>query len=231
MEVTTTRYGKKAFAWSYSKIKNYETCPKRHYFVDLKKKYREDDADNEQLKHGNLVHDYADKFIKNGTPIPNEYPTLKKWCENFVRPPFTEMHSEQQLAITENYAPTKWFGDDAWCRAKVDAVKINGPYAIVIDWKTGKIIEDHIQLGIAAACVFAHYPNIMAIRSEFVWLKEDAHTKLTIKRSELAEFWSGLMPRIEQYKYAVATEDFPAQAGGLCRNYCPVESCPHHGGS
>jgi spore coat polysaccharide biosynthesis protein SpsF (cytidylyltransferase family) len=49
-----TRHGPKPFAWSYSKLKNYEVCPKRHWHVDVKKDFKE--AESEALKQGNLVH-------------------------------------------------------------------------------------------------------------------------------------------------------------------------------
>ena len=45
---------KKAFAFSYSRIKNFEACPKRHLEVDLKKTFKE--ADSDQLTWGNAVH-------------------------------------------------------------------------------------------------------------------------------------------------------------------------------
>ena len=40
MAVTTTFDGKavvKPFSWSYSRLKNYEACPKKHYHLDIKK--------------------------------------------------------------------------------------------------------------------------------------------------------------------------------------------------
>ena len=55
MQVTTTRNKPKAFAWSYSRLKNFESCPKRHYHVDVVKDVREEES--EQLKWGNALHD------------------------------------------------------------------------------------------------------------------------------------------------------------------------------
>jgi len=57
LQTTTTRYkpaGPKPFAWSYSKLKNFEVCPKRHYNVDVIKSFKEEEG--EALVWGNMVH-------------------------------------------------------------------------------------------------------------------------------------------------------------------------------
>ena len=51
MAVTT--YNKpKPFAWSYSRLKNFEVCPKRHFHVDIAKDFREEEG--ESLVWGNI---------------------------------------------------------------------------------------------------------------------------------------------------------------------------------
>ena len=55
---------------------------------------------------------------------------------------------------------------------------------LVVDWKTGKILEDGVQLALAAACVFTHYPEVEHIRSEFIWLKDNATTPAYFKRRD-----------------------------------------------
>jgi hypothetical protein len=56
-------------------------------------------------------------------------------------------------------------------------VKIAGPVALIVDWKTGKVLENSEQLALMAQCVFAHFPQVMKVRSEFVWLQFDATTR------------------------------------------------------
>ena len=56
MSGPTTSYGAtgKPFSWSYSRVKNYRSCPLKHYHVDIKKDYKEDES--EILTWGNEVH-------------------------------------------------------------------------------------------------------------------------------------------------------------------------------
>jgi hypothetical protein len=104
-----------------------------------------------------------------------------------------------------------------------------GPVAVVLDWKTGKILEDGIQLALMAQCVFAHHPDIQKIRTEFVWLKEDATTRADFTREDMVKVWAGLMPRVQTLEDAHKSAHFPPKPGYLCRKWCPVDACPNHG--
>ena len=71
MSVVTTRRapaGPKPFSWSYSRLKNFETCPKRHWHVDINKDAKEEDS--EQLQWGNAVHKALADRIAKGTSLP-----------------------------------------------------------------------------------------------------------------------------------------------------------------
>ena len=45
MQVTTTRNKPKSFAWSYSKLKNFETCPKRSWHLDVARDIKEPEGE------------------------------------------------------------------------------------------------------------------------------------------------------------------------------------------
>jgi hypothetical protein len=211
-------------------LKNFETCPKRYYAIDVAKQFKEDE-DNDHLKYGNFVHtSIADRINAERKPLP---PTLEKllepWAVKVLTPPFDQVLVEQQLAITEDLQKTTWFGDDVWFRAVVDVLKIVGPVALAIDWKTGKIVEDSVQLALTAACVFAHHPEVHALRTDFVWLKEDATTRADFTRADMPGMWAGLLPRVTTLRRATDAMEFPPKPNGLCKRWCVVENCPHHG--
>ena len=216
----------KPFAWSYSKLKNFESCPKRHYHVDIIKDVKEEES--EQLLWGNQVHKALAKRVSLGQSLPPGMEKWNKWCERILTSPGNIL-VEQQLAITKEFAACEWFGREAWYRGIADVLKINGPVALAIDWKTGKILEDAVQLALMAACIFAHHPEVQKIRTEFVWLKEDVSTREDFERAAMATMWRNLWQRIEQLEHAHNTTSYPAKPGYLCRRWCPVASCPHHG--
>jgi hypothetical protein len=249
LQATTTRYtpvASKPFAWSYTKLKNFEACPKRHYHVDVLPKGHPDkvvEEESDALKYGNTVHMVMDQYLRKGIVMPPVLePELLPWIERVftyktaanpqgrdVRSLGAKIHAEQQLAINKDFAPVEWFAKDAWYRNKVDVMWELGPVGGVIDWKTGKVLEDSVQLMLAAATTFAHYPHLQVIRSTFAWLAEDATTDVDIPRERLPELWSNIWERIETLKHAHETTSYPARPNRLCRKWCPVKQCPHHG--
>lgn len=226
MQVTTVRNKPKSFSWSYSKLKNFESCPKRHYHVDVAKDVKEEES--EQLAYGNMLHKALAERIGKGIPLPSPFAAMEVWAEK-VSHPGGKILVEQKLAITKDFGPCDFFAKDAWFRGIGDVIKIIGPVALILDWKTGKIVEDSQQLALMAACVFAHHPEVQQVRSEFIWLKEDATTRADFKREDMPKVWAALWPRIEALEAAATTLTYPARPGFLCRKYCPVSACPHHG--
>lgn len=227
--VTTGRDGgavKKPFTWSYSKLKNFESCPKRHWHIDVAKDVQEEES--EQLQWGNEVHKALAERLSKKKELPVPMRAYEDWCVKIESTP-GELLVEQKLAITRDFGPTTFFAKDVWFRGVGDVIKINGPVALIGDWKTGKIVEDSQQLALSAACVFAHYPSVQAVRSEFIWLAEDARTSATMKRADMPAMWRNLWPRIEALEYAHNMTNYPAKPGRLCRSWCPVKVCPHHG--
>jgi len=242
--ITASRTGNqliKPFTWSYSRLKNFEVCPKKHWHVDIQKDFKEEEG--EQLTFGNKAHDALAKRISKGTPIPAGFgESFIEVCEGWVSRiitqqgnPGVDIYVEQKLAITRDFMRTGYFDKDVWFRGVGDVIKLmdvgnDQCVALIADWKTGKIVEDSVQLALMAQCVFAHYPKVIRVRSEFIWLKDDANTSQTLSREDMPELWNGLWPRLEQLEHAHKTSTYPAKPGRLCRKWCPVTACAHHGG-
>lgn len=217
----------KPFSYSWSRLKNYETCPKKYYEVDVCKHYVEDTT---ELAWGNRVHDAFKVALTSGAPLPAEFP-YQKWANSCLkwRSAGGTLLVEQKYALTRDLQASPYFGPAVWYRGIGDAVGIAPPVALVLDWKTGKPKVDSKQLMLLAACVFAFYPDVHEVESGFVWLKHDASTTEIYKRSQMADEWVGLLPRVAALEAATKNLEFPPRPGPLCRRYCPVTSCPFHG--
>lgn len=240
-------YGKKAFSWSYSKLKNYENCPKKHYEIDVAKNYTESTA---ALDEGNRVHrSFAGAILKarglpavgagndrvEPGPLADDLKEFDYLIKQVVDGP-GEVLVEQQLAITEQFQPCEWFARNTWTRAKVDAIRLDGPVGFLWDWKTGKMKHDSIQLFLAAQAVFAHHPQVKLLKTRFVWLTEctpdqpdEGFTDDLWHRRDMAAEWPAVLERVARIKEAARTLTYEPKPGGLCRAYCPVLSCPYHG--
>lgn len=217
----------KKFSWSYSKLKNYATCPKRYYLIDVMKKYQEEEGP--ALKWGNQVHKAFQKRIQDGTPFPEDMADFEPFAQRLLNMPGQVM-VEQQLAIREDLTPCEWFAKDAWFRSIADYLRIDGPVALAIDYKTGKIVEDSEQLALMAECIFSHFPEVQAVRTEFWWLADEAATKEIFYRNKRKETWARALPRVQELKHAHDNTEFPPKQSGLCRKHCVVKECPFNGG-
>lgn len=223
------RYGPipKEFSWSYSKLKNYRTCPKRYYEIDVAKNYQEDFS-GEHLAWGKQVHTAFEERIRDGKPFPSGMEHFEEAAERLLAVPGTKL-VEQQLAIKRDLSPCTWFDKQTWFRGIADLLILNPPVALAIDYKTGKIVEETEQLALLAECVFSHHPDIHAVRTEFWWLKDEAATREDFKRSKRKDTWRGVMPKVMALEEAHKTMEFPPIRTGLCKNHCIVTGCAFNG--
>lgn len=218
------------FSTSYSKIKAFENCPKKYGHLYVTKDVKEEDS--EHLRIGNEIHLALAKAVKDNVPLPKDLEIHQHWVDKFragMGTPGVTVLVEQKLAINDKFQPVEFFAKDAWFRAIVDVAKLIDDVGVVADWKTGKVIDDSVQLALFAAVVFAHHPQIKKLRTEFIWLSHDATTREDFDRNDMAELWSIMLPRIDMIENAHKSMDFPAVESGLCR-WCPVKTCLHYKG-
>jgi hypothetical protein len=214
------------FSWTYTKIKNYETCAKRYFHYDLQKDIRE--PETEQLRAGNELHAVFEARVKKGEELPLGYTQYEKLLASIVNAP-GKTYGEQKLAITKDFTPVAFFGKGAWLRVIIDCAKVDGERALVFDWKSGRPSDDLTQLQINAAVIFHHLPAVQRVRAAFVFVNHDKIEKAEFLREDLPEIWSEILPRVRAVEKARQEMNFPPKPSGLCKRYCAVTHCPYHG--
>lgn len=227
---------KRPWQTSYSKLKNFEVCPRRYHEIDILRNFKEDE-DNEHLQWGNFVHKAFEERLVKKTPLPAtvaRYEDEALAVESIAQG--GNLRVELKLAFDKQFRATGYFDQSTWFRGKADALIVKAPFAWAFDWKTGKIKEDLPQLALMAQCVFSNYPDVETIGATFVWLGagEDgasAYTPMMYTRDSMLEVWNALWPRFKLLEQAHATEIFPPKEGGLCKRFCAVTSCKFNGRS
>jgi hypothetical protein len=220
----------KKFAWSWSRLKNYRSCPKKHWHVDLQKEYQED---SEALHWGDQVHKAMAERIAKGTPLPAIMEHYEDWPARIVAMKQAGMKVlvENKLAMSAKFRPTSFFDNETWFRGVLDVLAIEPvqQVALSFDWKTGAIKPDYEQLALSAQLIFAHYPEIRMVSATYVWLGNDDHTERKYEPSSLVPLWNDLWPEIRAMDESWRTTTYPPKPSGLCLKHCPVTSCPHYG--
>jgi hypothetical protein len=220
----------KPFSFSYSKLKNFETCPKKYYEVDVCRRHAEDTT---ELDWGNRVHDAFKVALRNNQPLPRELGAYQKWANSVLkwRTAGAELLIEQKYALTKELQPSEYFGPNVWYRGIGDVVGIAPPVAMALDWKTGKLKNtSETQLMLLATCIMMFHQDVHEVETSFVSLKDDTSTDpVVFTRAGLSSHWVPLFKRVEALEAATKNLDFPPRPGPLCKRYCPVTSCPFHG--
>ena len=214
----------KPFSWSFSRLKNYRTCPKKHWHVDLAKDVKE--PESEQLTWGNRLHEAMAKRISEGENLPTDMKRFDKWPSNVQRVADEDkvvVKTENKLAMTKDFEPCGFFDSDAWFRGVIDVlVLVSDRAAVTLDWKTGKIKPEYEQLALSAQLLFVHYPKLEWVETIYVWFGHNTKTQHRYHRSEMVETWNRLWPEIKQMELAHNTTTYLPKPSGICVNWCPV---------
>lgn len=223
----TTKKAKQT-AWSFSRLNNYETCPKKFWHTSVRKDVKE--GEGEAMRYGKLVHKALELRISKNKKLPLNLQHLERYA-NLLAMAEGEKLTEQQLAIDNMFNPSDWFSKETWCRAIIDLAIVKDIHAIVLDYKTGKISDDFTQLRLAGVMLMLHKPEIQTVELGYLWTKDKKLTRADtcLTRADIKLVISDLMPRIKKYEAAHRIESFPARQGYLCKKYCPVKACPYHG--
>jgi hypothetical protein len=216
------------FSWSYSRLRNFETCPRRYHQVDLLKNFQEEDSD--ERRDGFVIHAALAKRITQGAPLPDHMP-YEKWVE-YVFQGKGLPKAEKRLAITKDFKPCDYFDKvkPVWLRTVADVLRIDGVHAHIVDWKTGKVKPDPEQLMLIATCVMVHYPQVFDITAELIWLGHNTKTVMICTVDDVVNFWPSTMSnKVYRFQRAHEENDFRPRKSGLCLRHCPVNTCEHYG--
>ena len=216
------------FSWSFTGIDVFHKCCPRKFaarWFYKTEKFEETDASI----WGNRVHKAQEQFLKD--LVVDEPELVTKYAKYFKSGAGYEILTEQEIALNRKWGITEWFAQDAWGRAKIDVALLQGDMIKIYDWKTGKEKFDALQLRVF--CLFAalKYPLVQKFEARFIWLKDDKVSEAVIlTRAEVVGVLKEVMGLVERMEAAWNSEIFQCRPNGLCKNYCSVEDCPHHGG-
>ena len=180
---------------SYSSVKDFEGCPRRFHTVRILKQFKSKDTD--ATLYGTAVHKALEDYVQDGTEIPAKFSQFKKFAEPLAQMEGT-VYCERKMAITADFRPAEFFGDDAWFRGIPDYLLVDEDKktAFVVDYKTGKSSRyaDKGQLELMAAMVFVHHPEVEVVKGALLFLVVGDVIKAKYTRSELPEIlskWAG----------------------------------------
>lgn len=218
----------KAGAWSYSRMKGFETCPKQYYHVTVLKEHPFQET--EATRYGTEFHKAAEDFMRDGTPVPERFSFAQPILDALAAKP-GDRFCELKMGLTADLEACGFFAKDVWFRGIVDLLIIDGDRAFIVDYKTGKSAKyaDKGQLELMALSVFKHFPQVKRVKAGLVFVIADAMVKEDYHVDNESEMWTPWVLRYAAMEKAHEANVWNPKPSGLCRKHCPVLECAHNG--
>ena len=215
--------------WSYSSLGNFENCAYQYYEVRIakttpRKVYSE--ADEGVKKHAAI-----EAYLKKEQGLDDI--SLRKLVDKTLSAyPNTDYYKyEHKLAITKDRNPCDWDAPECYHRGILDVLYVDpdSPTAGIFDWKNGTVNEYSEQLKSNSIMVFAHYPHVNTVHTEYVWMKFGKTTPGKNFRDFSDAAWDKFVVRVNRMERALENNNWPKRPSGLCKKHCPVHTCEHNG--
>ena len=215
-------------AWSFSRLKDFEKCPLQAY-LKYCEKLPTDHMDRVAGDRGTQIHLEAELFVKDKGPFTDN---LKKFADYFsvVKDEYDAgtVTLEEEWAFNRDWEITDWFAEDAWCRMKLDNMRITGyendlpVTATPTDYKTGKKFGNEVSHGqqgqLYAVGTFLRVPSLEHVDVEFLYLDHGQTTKRGYTREKAMKFLPNWTERA--LKMTEAT-DYPPKPNKITCMWCP----------
>jgi hypothetical protein len=212
---------------SHSSIKDFQGCARRYQQVRILKRFKSQPT--EATTYGNLVHEAIEKFLKDGTELPEHLQRHTEVLEG-IRDMPGQRFCEEKLGLRKDFTPCGFFDKDVWFRGIPDLLVVNNEIAWLADWKTGKSSRyaDISQLELMAAMTMAHHPSVLKVKAMLFFLVPGDVIQARYYREQMPDIlsrWAGHAAAIED---TVAVDVWNATPSGLCK-FCPVSQdvCEH----
>ena len=218
----------KPFAWSYSALTGFETCPRQYHETRILKAWPQEET--EAQRWGKEVHKHFEDRIGMGRPLPGFLSYMEPTVAMLERAPGT-LRSEYKLALNAQFEPVTFFAKDVWVRAVGDVILSSKDRTTMFaaDWKTGRFRDGDDQLRLQSAVMVATQPKVQQVTVSFFWLRDKMTTVRRITRDDVPAIWNDFLPRVRRMQEAIETRQFPPKPSGLCKKHCPVRTCEFWG--
>jgi PD-(D/E)XK nuclease superfamily len=209
-------------------INDWENCNHKGYRSHIKKDLPRG-APSEAMLWGRRVHNAVENRLLREIPLAEDMKMLEGLCatiEAHGRADQTNFLVEQQLGVTKEGYPCGFFDKACWFRGVVDIGILKNNIARMFDWKTGKKREEPAELERHALLLKAHYPDLIDIKGNYLWLQEPPNHRLGWEHplNDHQKTWQHLVSTANTMQNYLALNEFRKMPNSLC-DYCNVQDC------
>lgn len=208
--------------WSHSALDDFKNCPRAFFEKKVAKSVVE--TKGEATMWGEQVHKHFEEFLEDGVALPTILEMHEPFLQRLLDLP-GQLYVEQKIALDRSVQPCEFFGEGVWYRGVIDAKKVHGDSALIVDHKSGKHHSKFGQLKLFALHTFAAHPEVNNVRCEYYWTQLKSKNGESYSRDDIPRLWKEFIPDLKQYVEAFKTDTWQPRPSGLCNGWCPVETC------
>lgn len=196
-------------ALSHSRMKTWETCPRKaqYKFVNKLK-----EPGSPAMDRGSEVHSTLEHFLQ-GKEVSLEAftPETQEYMAELSA--LGDVQPEMQVAFDRDWNVVEWFHPSVFMRVVYDALVDTSNVTVVVDHKTGKKYDDHVQQEqLYAFTTYLLYGKPVEVQFNYTDLNEVTSTTYDVSEME------GLKLLVEERaKPILDDEDFHPNPSYKCR--------------
>jgi len=211
------------FPVSFSRLQTFEQCERKYEYLYVTRSVVE--VGNEYTDYGTRVHTALEEYAGNNQALPKELMRFRSLVDRVLQAS-GDKYFEQKMTVDAEHNPVAWDSPDAYVRGIADVLVVSPSIAKALDWKTGKPRDDDRQLKLMALLVFAHFPEVEAVDTAYIWLHHDTATRACYVKKDIGDLWKVFEAKIARIVDAAALGVFKAKPSPLC-GWCPAKGvCP-----
>ena len=208
--------------WSYSRLKDFMGCPRRHYETQIAKNFQQ--PYTQALRYGNAVHKALEKYAVDGTPLPNNYKRYQGYVDGILEIEGNK-YPEYKMGLLPDRKARDYEDKNRWVRGIADMIIVDGDTAHIVEYKTGSAnYPDPMQLKLMGLMVFAHFPEVLNIKAALFFIMHNVIVDEAYTRDQTDDLWAHFTPHLARWEAAHATNEWLANPTVLC-GYCAVRTC------
>lgn len=213
-------------AWSFSLLKDYETCPYRVYLARVERCPQPEIGDdpNHPLTRGDRLHKECEALIRGDGLLTAGIRRFKTRLNDLAaKYPLGTVEVEQRWGFDHNWSSVPWDDPACWLRVICDVVEhVDNHTLIIDDWKSGKSFGNELkhtqQKNLYGTAAMMRYPGRSIVQPAMNYLDEGKTTPSRYTRAVLPRFIDTWTKRAEKLTNAVTFPPKPNR--GNCR-FCP----------
>jgi CRISPR/Cas system-associated exonuclease Cas4 (RecB family) len=206
---------------SHSRMKTHEQCPRkaRYKFIDKLK-----EPSSEAMDRGSRVHKELEDWLAGelGTlrsevqvPTTGVYAAIRSKVAELIADGY-DVSPERQAAFTVDWEPCPWFGPQVFMRVVYDWEAVKDQHAVLCDYKTGKMYDDHEQQAKLYALGAFKEHKVNAVEVVFYYIDQCMMKVFKYTRDDEFGLQAGVMERANRVRM---DRLFPTNPSWKCK-YC-----------